>query len=172
MRTPSHDHLHHDRPHRSRRSRQPRVPMSGAHVLRYATAVAVAAGGYTHFDLYRRSYHAIPRVGVLFALNVIASAAITAALVTRHDRVTRFAALALTAGTLVAFALSRTTGLAGFKETGLTPRPQAAITLAVELAAAAMLIAASLVARGAARRHGPNLADDTAPEHGDPPPVT
>ena len=87
--------------------------MTPTTVARYVAAVAVAAGGYQHFDLYRHSYHAIDRIGPLFAVNVIVSAGLTTALLTRTDRTTRYTAIAFTATTLLAFAVSRTVGLVG-----------------------------------------------------------
>ena len=116
--------------------------MTPTTLARYVAATAVAVGGYQHFDLYRHSYHAINAIGPLFALNVIVSAGLTAALLTRSDRTTRYAAIAFTAATLLAFVVSRTVGLLGFKETGWNPSPQAAITLAAETSALLALLVA------------------------------
>jgi hypothetical protein len=119
-------------------------PLDG---LRAAAAVAVAVGGYEHFDLYRHGYHAIHNIGPLFALNVIASAGLAAALVTRRDRATAAVAAVFTVTSLGAFVLSRTSGLLGFKETGLQPSPQAPTTLVAEVLALALLATVLLLDR-------------------------
>ena len=113
--------------------------MSVSRPCAYASAAALAVGGYVHFDLYRHAYQSIPRIGLMFAANVVISAGVATALVVRRDRISAFAALLLAAGTLGGFALSRTVGLLGFSETGLRPSPQAAITLLAEAGAAAVL---------------------------------
>ena len=137
--------------------------MTPTAIARYVAAIAVAAGGYQHFDLYRHSYHAIDRIGPLFALNVIVSAGLTAALLTRTDRTTRYTTIAFTASTLLAFVVSRTVGLLGFKETGLNPSPQAAITLAAETIALLALLVAPRSAHGRvhARVGGRDRTDHT-----------
>jgi hypothetical protein len=116
-----------------------------------ATATLVAAGGYVHFCLYRHGYRAIPKIGVGFLLQVVTSAIVVAALLLGPHRVARLArvahlsdrsagiatelaAAALAAGTLVAFALTRTPGgLFKFQERGLQPAPQALIALVAEV---------------------------------------
>jgi len=100
-----------------------------------------------HWCLYRQGYRTIPKIGVGFLLQVVASVIVAAALLlgprclARMGHVTdRFAAImiglaaaALAAGTLVAFALTRTPGgLFNFQERGLQPAPQALIALAAE----------------------------------------
>jgi hypothetical protein len=112
------------------------------------TAALVAAGGYVHFCLYRHGYRAIPKIGVGFLLQVLTSAIVVAALLLGPHRVARvahltdrlagaatgLAAAALAAGTLTAFALTRTSGgLFNFQERGLQPAPQALIALVAEV---------------------------------------
>jgi hypothetical protein len=113
--------------------------MNGRDLLRLAAAVAVGVAGFEHLDLYRHGYHNIHAIGPLFAVNVIASAGLVAALATRRDHAVELGAAVFTALSLAAFVLSRTSGLLGFKETGLEPRPQAAITIVAEIAALALL---------------------------------
>jgi hypothetical protein len=114
------------------------------------TAALVAAGGYVHFCLYRHGYRTIPKIGVGFLLQVVTSAIVVVALLIGPHRVARLArvahvtdrragiltglaAAALAAGTLVAFALTRTPGgLFNFQERGLQPAPQALIALVAE----------------------------------------
>jgi len=116
--------------------------------LGLTTAALVAAGGYVHFCLYRHGYRTIPKIGVGFLLQVVTSAIVVAALLLGPHRVARIAhltdrlagaltelgAAALAAGTLVAFALTRTPGgLFNFQERGLQPAPQALIALVAEI---------------------------------------
>jgi len=130
-------------------ARSPRV----FRTLGVATAGLVAAGGYVHFCLYRHGYRTIPKIGVGFALQVVTSALVVVLLLLGPHRVARAArvahlahvtdrlagiltaltAAALAAGTLVAFALTRTPGgLFNFRERGLQPAPQALIALVAE----------------------------------------
>ena len=108
-------------------------------------AFSLAIGGFIHLCLYRHGYRAIPDIGALFAANVLASAAAAAALLLRRDLLVRLAGLSVAAGTLAAFAVSRTGGgLLHFREVGLLPAPQAAIALAAE-AAAFFVLGATIV---------------------------
>ena len=118
--------------------------MTRSKILCYLAATAIGIGGYVHLVLYWRSYHAIPRIGVLFALDIIVAAGVAMALLVRHDTLSIVAAIAHTASALGGFVLSRTIGLWGFKETGLTPTPHAAIALAAEAAALILLALASV----------------------------
>jgi hypothetical protein len=119
--------------------------------LGVVTAALVAAGGYVHFCLYRHGYRTIPKIGVGFLIQVVASAIVVAALLVGPHRIARLArvahltdrlagaltglaAAALAAGTLAAFALTRTpSGLFNFRERGLQPAPQALIALVAEV---------------------------------------
>jgi hypothetical protein len=113
-----------------------------------ATAALVVAGGYVHLCLYRHGYRVIPKIGVGFAIQVVASAVVAVALLigphrvalTTHvtdrfaDTASALAAALLALGTLLAFALSRTPGgLFNFQERGLEPAPQALVALVAEL---------------------------------------
>jgi len=121
------------------------------------TAAFVATGGYVHFCLYRHGYRTIPKIGVGFLLQVVTSAIVVLALLIGPHRVARLgrvahltdraaviltglAAAALAAGTLVAFALTRTPGgLFNFQERGLQPAPQALVALVAEIGALVVL---------------------------------
>lgn len=122
--------------------------------LAVATAALVATGGYVHLCLYRHGYRSIPKIGVGFLLQVVASVVVVLALLIgphllgriAHvtDRLaaalTELAAAALAVGTLVAFALTRTPGgLFNFQERGLQPAPKALIALVAELGVIAVV---------------------------------
>jgi len=133
------------------------------------TAALVATGGYVHFCLYRHGYRTIPKIGVGFLLQVLTSAIVVVALLIGPHRVARLTgaahltdrwagiltgltAAALAAGTLVAFALTRTPGgLFNFQERGLQPAPQALIALVAE-SGALVVLGAWLVADHIVRR--------------------
>jgi hypothetical protein len=124
------------------------------------TAALVLTGGYVHLCLYRGGYRAIPKIGVGFLLQVIASAAVAFVLLLGPHVIARavhlregaaemavhLAAFGLASGTLVAFALTRTpAGLFNFRERGLQPAPQALIALLAE-AAVVVIAGAGLIA--------------------------
>lgn len=108
-------------------------------------SLALFAGGWAHLCLYRRSYHAIPTIGVMFALNVAASAIVGVLLLVRRELVVRVAALGVAVTTVGFFAASRLPGgVFHFQERGLQPAPQAAVALVAELVVTTA-VAASLV---------------------------
>ena len=133
--------------------------------LDLGAAVLVAAGGYLHFCLYRNGYRTIPTIGTAFLLQVIASSLVALALVLpihfairigrhrlRASTGIRLAGIGLSAGTLVAFLLSRLPGgIFNFEERGLQPAPQSLITLVAE-GGAVLLLAAGLVLEAVDRR--------------------
>jgi hypothetical protein len=119
-----------------------------------------------HLCLYRHGYRTIPKIGIAFLLQVIASATLAAALLVGPHIIARaahltesaaatlmeLAAPALAAGTLVAFALTRTrTGLFNFQERGLQPAPQALVALLAE--AAVLVVASAWLASRRTRHH-------------------
>jgi hypothetical protein len=110
----------------------------------WASAFLIAAGGYVHLCLYRHGYRTIPKIGVGFLLTVIASGVLSLGLVALRgdaNRLARLAGLALSAGTLVAFAVSRTpAGLFDFREVGFHPSPQAALAVITEGSALLLLL--------------------------------
>jgi len=132
--------------------------MRTSRIVGVITAALVAVGGYVHLCLYRHGYRYIPKIGVSFLLQVIASVAVAVLLIVGPRIVARIAhltegaaattmhlaALSLGAGTLVAFALTRTSaGLFNFRERGLQPSPQALLALGAE-AAVVLLTSAEL----------------------------
>ena len=81
-------------------------------------ALAVLAAGAVHLYLYAaQDYRNIHVIGPLFLLNGIASALIGLALVATANRVVVLLGIAYSAATLVAFVVSATSGLFGWKET-------------------------------------------------------
>jgi len=125
-------------------------------------AVAVLVSGWVHFYLYfRGGYRGIAPESVAgltisrsFALNAIAAVVIAEALVlaTRIERLARPAAAAgalFAAATLVAYALSRTSGLLGFEES--TTSTEAVIALVAEIVAVVALVPVALGAVGRRR---------------------
>jgi hypothetical protein len=108
------------------------------------SALLIAAGGYVHLCLYRHGYRTIPKIGVGFLLTVIASGVLALGLVVLRggaNRLVRLAGIALSAGTLVAFAVSRTpAGLFNFREVGFHPSPQAALAVLTEGSALLLLL--------------------------------
>jgi hypothetical protein len=136
--------------------------------LSFGAAVLVATGGYVHYCLYRNGYRAIPVIGPGFLIQVIGSAAIAVALVVpwRELRIShwvihpatevRLGALALSAGTLIAFGLTRRPGgLFHFQERGFQPAPQALIALVAE-SGALILVTAALVLDWLGSRRSPS----------------
>jgi hypothetical protein len=127
-----------------------------------ASAALILAGGYVHFCLYRHGYRFIPEIGVSFLLQSASSALLGAALLVRGGRVrvsrrsfgiaqlTRLSAIGLSLGTLAALGIAHTSGgLFHFREIGLRPAPQTAITIAVESFAAVLLAVAMFEGRAA-----------------------
>ena len=149
--------------------RSARTPRAAAvQWLSLGAAILVATGGYVHYCLYRNGYRAIPVIGPGFLIQVISSAAIAVALVMpwRELRIghwvihpateVRLGALALSAGTLIAFGLTRRPGgLFNFQERGFQPAPQALIALVAE-SGALILVSAALVLGWLGSRRSPS----------------
>ncbi len=111
-------------------------------IIRIIAAALVLIGGLVHLELYFGGYRSVPNanLGRSFLLNAIAAAVIAIALVARPDKLIRVAGIAYAAGTLGAFALSRTDrGIFGFTEHGLDPSPRGAIALICEVGAIVLL---------------------------------
>ncbi|HXJ63249.1 MAG TPA: hypothetical protein VNN79_05805 [Actinomycetota bacterium] len=125
----------------------------------WLSALLLAAGGYVHLCLYRHGYRTIPKIGVGFLLTVIVSGVLTVALLVLHghaNRLARLAGMALSAGTLVAFAISRTpAGLFNFREIGFQPSPQAALAVITETSALLVLSATFVMERALLARRRP-----------------
>ena len=103
--------------------------------LRLGIAVALAVSGVSHAYLYIHGYRHIPNIGPAFLLQASVSCAVAVLIVVGGPGWLRWAAAALSAGSLGAFALSRTVGLLGFTERGWQPAPHAAISVIAEVLA-------------------------------------
>jgi hypothetical protein len=101
--------------------------------LRLGIAATLAVSGVSHAYLYIHGYRHIPNIGTAFLLQASVCLALAVLLVIGGPAWLRWAAAGLAAGTLVAFALSRTVGLLGFSERGWQPAPHAAISAVAEV---------------------------------------
>ena len=117
--------------------------------MRVVAAAAILIGGLVHLDLYfRYGYRDFPNdnLGRSFLLNGFASVIVAAALLVRRDMIIRVIGIALAAGTLGAFFMSRTLdgGIFDFTEKGWEPSPQAVLAFIAEIVAL-LVLAASFV---------------------------
>ncbi len=128
--------------------------------LRCLAAVAVFTGGLVHLQLYLHGYRSLPDadLGRSFVLNAVASTVVAVALIARTDTAVRLAGMAVSVGTLGAFAMSRVgDGVFGLREHGLQPSPQAAIALVAEVAALLLLALTFIPTIGAGERPSARL---------------
>ncbi len=116
-----------------------------ATATRTLAAACLATSGYLHAWLYGNGYRAIPKIGPSFQWQAAASLAVAVLLPLTNLVLLRLAAGGLAAGSLGAFALSRTVGVLGFTEHGWVPAPQALISVLVEVTA---LLALAVPAAG------------------------
>jgi hypothetical protein len=117
-----------------------------ARTLRLAGAALVLLGGSLHLKLQLDDY-GNEDIGRAFALNAILSGVVAAYLVLRVDLLGPIAGMALSAGSLLAFARSRVgDGLLDFRETGFDA-PHALLTVIAEALALLVLAAAAIEAR-------------------------
>lgn len=105
---------------------------------RIALTVSLAVSGYTHSHLYIVDYQYIPSIGPAFLVQAGAFFAMSVLIIVGAPNWMVTAAGLGSAGTLVAFALSRTIGLFGFSEHGWDPAPYAMLSVLTELAAVAL----------------------------------
>ncbi|MBV9514925.1 MAG: hypothetical protein JO280_12935 [Mycobacteriaceae bacterium] len=117
--------------------------------LRLGIAGALAVSGISHAYLYIHGYRHIPNIGTAFLLQASVSFAVAVLLVVGGPAWLRWAGAAVAAGSLVAFALSRTVGLLGFSERGWQPAPHAAISVAAEALTVVLWAAWLLLSRRA-----------------------
>jgi hypothetical protein len=111
--------------------------------LRLVGAVLVLVGGALHLQLQLGEY-GTEAIGRAFALNALVSGLVAAYLVLRADVLGPLAGMALSAGSLVAFAMSRVgDGILDFRETGFEA-PNAALTVIVEALALVVLAGAAV----------------------------
>jgi hypothetical protein len=115
--------------------------------LRVGIGATLAISGVIHADLYIHGYRHIPTVGPAFLLQASVFCALAVLVVVGAPDWFSWAGAALSVGTLIAFALSRTVGLFGFTERGLQPSPQAAISLVTEVLTVAFVALFVLIRR-------------------------
>jgi hypothetical protein len=101
--------------------------------LRTAISATVAVSGVVHAYLYIHGYRDIPAVGPAFLVQGSVFCAVAVLILAGGPAWLQLVAAIGAAGSLVAFALSRTVGLFGFTETGWQPSPYAAITVVAEV---------------------------------------
>jgi len=118
---------------------------------RIALSASLAASGVVHAYLYVDGYRGIPTVGPAFLLQGSAFCALAVLILVGGPAWLRLAAAIGAAGSLVAFALSRSAGLFGFTETGWLPAPYAMISVIAEVLTI-LLVAATALRRPAADR--------------------
>jgi hypothetical protein len=101
-------------------------------ILRFAMAVSLAVSAVSHAMLYIHGYSHIPVIGPGFLLQASIFAAIAVLIALGGPEWLVWGAGLLAVGALIAFALSRTVGIAGFIERGWDPAPYAVISVAAE----------------------------------------
>jgi hypothetical protein len=102
-------------------------------VLRLVIAATLALSGVVHADLYLHGYRHIPAIGPAFLVQASVFVALAILILAGGPGWLRIAAGVGSAGALLAFGLSRTTGLFGFVEVGWEPSPDAVVSVASEI---------------------------------------
>lgn len=115
--------------------------------LRFGMAASLAVSAISHAFLYLHGYGHIPVVGPGFLLQSSILAAIAVLIALGGPSWLWVAAMLTSAGSLIAFGLSRTVGLFGFIERGWEPAPHAAISVVAELVTLGVFFAAVLRVR-------------------------
>jgi hypothetical protein len=112
--------------------------------VRGVAALLVLAAGLLHLHLWDGGYRHVDNIGVMFLVNAVSSIVIAVALVVWRHWIAALAAFGLVIGSLAAFGVTRMgwdlPGFSGFEENGWNPSPEAAAAVAVEIAAAALLV--------------------------------
>ena len=118
-------------------------------------ALLVLAGGLVHLQLWEGGYRGIDTVGDLFLVQVGSSVLAALALLVLPGRIVAAGVALLAVGSLVALVLSRTVGVFGFTDVGITPE---SVTAAVAEAAAIGALAVGFLAARAIGRRPPAMA--------------
>jgi hypothetical protein len=111
-----------------------------------AISASLAVSGVVHAYLYGHGYRDIPTVGTAFLLQGSVFCALAVLILVGGPAWLRWLGAIGAAGSLVAFALSRTVGLFGFTETGWQPSPYAVISVVAE-GLTVLLVAVTVVRR-------------------------
>ena len=123
--------------------------------LRTAISATVAVSGVVHAYLYIHGYRDIPAVGSAFLAQASVFCALAVLMLAGGPAWMQLVAAIGAAGSLVAFALSRTAGLFGFTETGWQPSPYAAITVVAEVLTLLLVVTTALRQRPRALKDFP-----------------
>lgn len=115
-------------------------------LVRLGLAASLAVSALSHAYLYVHGYQRIPTIGSGFLVEASLSSAIAVLILVGGPGWLRWAGAAVAAGSLGAFALSRTVGLFSFSERGWDPWPYAAISVGAEVFTV-LVWAGSLAAR-------------------------
>jgi hypothetical protein len=101
--------------------------------LRLAIGASVAVSGVIHAYLYTAGYRDIPTIGPAFLLQGSVFCALALLILVGGPAWMQVVAAVGAAGSLAAFALSRTIGLFGFIETGWEPSPYTWLSVVAEV---------------------------------------
>jgi hypothetical protein len=114
--------------------------------MKYLVAATLAISGLIHADLYVDGYHVVPMIGPAFLVQASSFLALAVLIAVGGPRWLYWVAAAGAAGSLIAFAMSRTVGIFGFVEHGWEP-PLGVGSVVVELATIVLCIAGLRVTR-------------------------
>jgi hypothetical protein len=101
--------------------------------FRLGISASLAVSGVIHAYLYVNGYRHIPAITPAFLGQAVVFCVLALLILAGGPDWLRWVAGVLSAGALVAFALSRTVGLFGFTELGWNPSPQAAVSVIAEV---------------------------------------
>lgn len=107
-------------------------------LVRFGLAASLMISAASHAYLYVHGYQHIPTIGIGFLVQASVSLAIALVILVGGPGWLRWTAATVAAGSLVAFALSRTVGLSGFSERGWDPSPYAALSVGAEVLTVAL----------------------------------
>ena len=123
--------------------------------IRTAISATLAVSGVIHAYLYVHGYRDIPAVGPAFLVQGSVFCALAVLILAGGPGWLQLVAAIGAAGSLMAFALSRTVGLLGFTETGWQPSPYAAITVVAEVLTLLLVVTTALRERPRASKDLP-----------------
>ena len=115
--------------------------------FRLGISASLAVSGVVHAYLYVNGYRDVPTIGPAFLGQAIVFCVLALLILAGGPAWLRWVAGVLSAGALVAFALSRTVGLFGFTELGWNPSPQAAVSVIAEVLTVVFVAASVLSSR-------------------------
>lgn len=113
-------------------------------VMQAAIGISMAVSGVVHAYLYVHGYRDIPTIGPAFLAQASVFCAVGVLILVGGPAWLRLVAVLGAGGSLLAFALSRTTGLFGFSETGWEPSPYALVSVIAEALTIVLVGAAAM----------------------------